>query len=303
MSTLELSGMTTILSILAIVVFTIGLIQLLKLYFRKNTDGNLRELNPNSNQHLITRTKYDNVNALSWSKPLFFFGLASALSTTILAFSWTTYEQQVIHEFEFEEIIDMEITPPPTDIKPPPPPPPPLPIIEEVEPEEIEEDEQPEFEDTDINVDDVVIEEPPVIKKTTPPPPPPPPVEDSEPAIRLFAENMPMFPGCEDFDGSKEEKKKCSEKLMMKYIYDNLRYPTIAKENGITGRVVLRFVVDEKGGVNDIQILRDINGGCGKAAAKVIESMNNLPKKWTPGKQNGRPVKVMYTLPITFSLK
>ena len=73
-------------------------------------------------------------------------------------------------------------------------------------------------------------------------------------------------------------------------------------ENGIQGKVTLRFVVNKKGKISDVKILRDIGGGCGEAAAKVIRSMNNMPQKWTPGRQGGRKVKVYYTLPVVFKL-
>ena len=66
---------------------------------------------------------------------------------------------------------------------------------------------------------------------------------------------------------------------------------------------VLQFVVAEDGSVKDIQIKRDPGAGCGDAAQKVVAAMNNLPQKWTPGKQRGRSVKVLYTLPVKFKLQ
>ena len=66
---------------------------------------------------------------------------------------------------------------------------------------------------------------------------------------------------------------------------------------------VLQFVVSEKGEVKDVKVVRDIGAGCGDAAQKVVEAMNDLPQKWTPGRQRGRPVKVLYTLPVKFRLE
>ena len=66
---------------------------------------------------------------------------------------------------------------------------------------------------------------------------------------------------------------------------------------------VLQFVVKEDGSVGDIDIKRDPGAGCGDAAKKVVNAMNNLPQKWTPGKQRGRAVKVLYTLPVKFKLQ
>ena len=66
---------------------------------------------------------------------------------------------------------------------------------------------------------------------------------------------------------------------------------------------VLQFVVSETGAVKDVRVVRDIGAGCGDAALTVVEAMNNLPQKWTPGKQRGRAVKVLYTLPVKFRLE
>ena len=66
---------------------------------------------------------------------------------------------------------------------------------------------------------------------------------------------------------------------------------------------VLQFVVGKDGSVKDIKVVRDPGAGCGDAAEKVVRGMNNLPQKWTPGKQRGRAVKVLYTLPVKFKLQ
>ncbi|WP_118951291.1 energy transducer TonB [Taibaiella helva] len=86
---------------------------------------------------------------------------------------------------------------------------------------------------------------------------------------------------------------------VQKYLAQNIRYPAAAKEDGIQGRVVLQFVVDRDGSVTNIVIQRDIGGGCGKEAERVVRSM----PKWKPGKQNGQPVRVYYTLPVSFKLQ
>ena len=109
--------------------------------------------------------------------------------------------------------------------------------------------------------------------------------------------------GCEDAGGTDKEKEACAKEKMLQYIYKNLKYPAIARENGVEGMAVLQFVVKEDGSVSDINIVRDPGAGCGDAAHKVVTGMNNLPQKWTPGKQRGRPVKVLYTLPVRFRLQ
>lgn len=118
------------------------------------------------------------------------------------------------------------------------------------------------------------------------------------------AEIMPRFPGCEDEPGDNRAKDSCAKKKMMKYIYENLKYPEDAKKNGLQGNVVLRFVVTEEGAIDELRVLRNPGGGSlGEAAAKVVASMNNMPEKWIPGKQRGRPVAVRYTLPVRFKLE
>lgn len=86
---------------------------------------------------------------------------------------------------------------------------------------------------------------------------------------------------------------------MKSYMQQNLRYPALARENGIEGRVYVQFVVNEDGTVGNAVIKRGIGGGCNEEAIRVVM---NMPK-WKPGMQNGRPVKVYYTLPITFMLQ
>lgn len=89
------------------------------------------------------------------------------------------------------------------------------------------------------------------------------------------------------------------EKAMYDFLGKNIRYPDRAKNIGITGTVYLSFVIDEFGGVRDVQIARGIGGGCDEEAARVVKSM----KRWKPGKQAGRAVKVRYQLPIQFELR
>ncbi len=110
-----------------------------------------------------------------------------------------------------------------------------------------------------------------------------PEVQKEEPYDMV--EQMPQFPG-----GPAE---------LLKYIAKNLKYPIIAQENGIQGKVILRFVVNAKGYVEDIKVLRSLDPYCDKEAVRVVKS---LPQ-WIPGKQNGRNVPVYYTCPIVFKLQ
>ena len=85
---------------------------------------------------------------------------------------------------------------------------------------------------------------------------------------------------------------------MYKYLAQNIKYPQLARENNITGRVFVTFVVERDGSVTGVRVLRDIGGGCGQEAVRVVKSM----PKWTPGKQRGKAVRVQYNLPVNFSL-
>lgn len=85
---------------------------------------------------------------------------------------------------------------------------------------------------------------------------------------------------------------------MTKFITDNLKYPQLALENAIKGRVYVTFVVDTDGTVKNVRVLRDIGGGCGREAVRVVEMM----PKWIPGKQRGKPVCSQFNLPVNFVL-
>lgn len=86
---------------------------------------------------------------------------------------------------------------------------------------------------------------------------------------------------------------------VMKYLRENIRYPEEAKKQSIQGRAVLQFVVDRDGSITDINLMRDIGGGCGEEAVRVVKTM----PKWKPGRQAGQPVRVYYTLPVSFRLQ
>jgi TonB family protein len=107
--------------------------------------------------------------------------------------------------------------------------------------------------------------------------------KDSKTAL-THVDKEPEFPG--------------GQAAFNKFVADNLKYPTIASENGVEGTVVLNFVVEEDGRITNIEIRRDIGNGCGTEAMRLVRAM----PKWVPGQHNGRPVRVMYTLPVLFKL-
>ena len=115
-------------------------------------------------------------------------------------------------------------------------------------------------------------------------------------------EQMPKFPGCSEMEGSENEKMECSRDKLIQYIYQNLKYPKEAKENGTEGHAVLQFIVTKEGSIEEVNVVRDPGDGCGEAAKNLVLSMNDFVERWTPGKQRGRPVHVLYTLPVKFKL-
>jgi len=177
-------------------------------------------------------------------------------------FEITVKEQEVI---EMEEVVRTE-----QQLAPPPPPRPPQP--EPVPNEEIIED---VFFDLDTDLD--------LSAPMSLPPPPPLPVddnEDEEPEVFTIVEDMPELIGG------------------MNAIYQHLRYPEIARQVGIEGRVVVQFIIDEQGRVVDPVVVRGIGGGCDEAAVEAVKKV-----EFTPGRQRGRAVRVRYSLPIVFRLQ
>jgi protein TonB len=108
-------------------------------------------------------------------------------------------------------------------------------------------------------------------------------VEDD--AIFVVAENAPEFPGGED--------------SLYAYIARNIVYPEAAKKEKIEGRVFVTFVVEKDGQVSSVKLLRDIGGGCGQEAIRVVKSM----PKWKPGTQRGKPVRFQFNMPVSFGLQ
>ena len=256
---------------------------------------------------LTARNKYPDVDVFRLSNTFFRLGLALSLAITIGAFSWTNFEEKFeIPDYAMDLDVDLEVEPPRTQEAPPPPPPPPPPVIEEIpEGVEIEDMEEMDFVDQSVEAESAVDQPPPVVKKNAPPPPPPPPPPPEPDVEEIFrvVEEMPRFPGCEDMSASREEKKACADKKMLEFIYSHIRYPAIARDNGIEGTVVVQFVVDKDGRVSESQVLRDVGGGCGAEAMRIVKLMNEMNERWAPGKQRGIPVRVMFTLPVRFKLE
>lgn len=206
-------------------------------------------------------------------------GYVLVLAVMFIAFEWTKVEKEETGEiieapmvtFE-EEIIpitlqEKPVAPAPVEAKPI------AEVIEIVEDDaQIEEtiiastdDTGPQIEIK--NIENVVIEEP------------------KEEEVFMVVEKMPEFPG-----GMGE---------LMKWLGKNIKYPAIAQENGVQGRVVVQFVVNKDGSIVDPQVIKSVDPYLDKEALRVVKAM----PKWSPGEQRGKPVRVKYTLPVMFRLQ
>lgn len=218
--------------------------------------------------------KRKNKNSEFEGKKFIFFqiGLIIALLSVLYAFEYKSYEKYEIPEFSNRSMdFDVELVHPTIHKKKLPP----KPIIV------IKLDLTEEIESEDIIFDASADEETPTIWE--PPIEPEPPIIEHEPFV-LIPGVMPSFPG--------------GITAMRKFLADNIVYPSLAKEVGITGIVYLEFIIEKDGSITNIKVLKEINGGCGEEAGRVV----NIMPKWKPGKQNGRPVRVKLTIPVKFSL-
>ncbi|MEO1434495.1 MAG: TonB family protein [Bacteroidota bacterium] len=233
----------------------------------------------------------------------FKIGLLLSMTLCLMAFNWQMQKQPtVLDEIEIYDTFELE----PEIIRtshPKPKPPEVLrpSIVFEPDPDPIptEPDPDPIPDPIEVPVKAKVVKKTPVKIE---PVIAPPPEDEEDPGDTIFdvVQEMPRFkvPGCES-NTDQTERKACAEKAMLEYLYKNIRYPNIARQNNIEGYVVLQFVVSRDGSIVDAKIVRDIGGGCGQAALKVVESMPN----WVPGKQRLRNVNVRFNLPVKFELQ
>ncbi|WP_293296642.1 energy transducer TonB [Allomuricauda sp.] len=216
----------------------------------------------------------------------FVIGLAAVLALVYGAMEWKKYDKVNNYDISMnvEDQLDEEV-PMTEQIKTPPPPPPPAApeVIEVVEDEE--EVEETVIESTETSQEEEVVE----IEEVE--------VEEVEEDISVpFAviEDVPVFPGCE----GASDKKACFQEMMQKHIRKNFRYPEIAQEMGVQGRVSVIFVIQKDGSIGNIRM----RGPDKNLEAEALRIIQKLPKM-TPGKQRGRPVKVPFSIPITFKLQ
>lgn len=207
-------------------------------------------------------------------------GLVVILVAALVAFNVKTYDKEEKEQVErqaSEEIEDVIIQTQQEEL--PPPPPPETPEVT-TEFEVVEDDAEIKTElvvNAEVTDDTKNIEITPVKIEE----------EEEEEDVQIFTvvENDPEFPG--------------GMEALYKYLRENIKYPSLARDNNITGKVYVTFVVERDGSIANPRVLKDIGGGCGQEAIRVVKAM----PKWTPGKQRGKAVRVQFNLPVSFNLQ
>lgn len=207
-------------------------------------------------------------------------GLVAVLALLFVAFEWA----DVVKIYDISSDLDLNVEEQMMEQTfqeetPPPPPPAEIPdVIEEIKVV----DDKTETADVDFSSDDdkdkaQEVIQAPVVKPADP--------EDDENYVFQVVEKQPEFPGGND--------------ALMKYLSQNIKYPTVAAQNGIQGRVVCRFTVKRDGSVGDVEVVRHgDHPSLDREAIRVIESM----PKWKPGQQRGKAVNCKFNLPVVFKL-
>ncbi len=209
-------------------------------------------------------------------------GYVIVLAFMFIAFEWTKRDvkidpSQAVADLVFEEEIEIPITEQPEQATPPPPPEAPA-VVESLtivdDDMEVESTEIASSEETGQAVEIAYV--PPTVEEE----------EVVEQEIFEVVEQMPEFP-----NGGMAG--------LMQYLSKNIKYPTIAQENGTQGRVTVQFVVNADGSIVDAKVIRGVDPYLDKEALRVINSM----PKWKPGMQRGKAVRVKYTVPVMFRLQ
>jgi len=204
-------------------------------------------------------------------------GLIISLALVFLGFQYKSSDETKNTLGDLGDLqVEEEIIPITRQQEKKPPPPPPPKVVEELnivkDDEKIENEVEIENTEADENtqIEQVEVQ---------------PEEEEEEEIVNFYViENKPEFPG--------------GQAAMFKYIAEHTKYPEIAKENGITGKVFVQFVIDKDGSVTDVKVIRGVDPYLDKEAVRVVKSM----PKWKPGSQRGKPVKVSFQLPINFTL-
>ena len=206
-------------------------------------------------------------------------GVVVALAFMFVSFEWTQHDvRRAANSLANDPIFTEELVPitfPEEKLEPPPPPETKVSEVIEIVTNEQEVANDISTESENVNQPYDVIWVPLVVETK----------EVEEDIIHVNAEFMPEFPG--------------GTSALMKYLSANIKYPTMSQEIGSQGRVIVQFVVDRDGSITNPQVVRGIDAHLDKEAIRVISAM----PKWKPGTQNGKKVRVKYTVPVVFRLQ
>ena len=204
-------------------------------------------------------------------------GMVVVLGLVLAAFEWSSRpSENKIFDAVSEDVGEEEQIPitRPQDQPPPPPPAPPQVFELNIVDDDVQIDNQLELQDMEAN-DNLSVDLVPYQEE-----------EATEDVAFIIVEDMPKFQGGD-------------QNTFRTWIQQNLKYPEIAAENGISGKVYVNFVVNKSGDVVDAKVVRGVDPSLDQEALRVVRSS----PKWTPGKQRGKPVKVQFTFPIVFVLQ
>ena len=205
-------------------------------------------------------------------------GLVVILAVALLAFNIKSYDREQVEAMERVVLDEVEETIIQTEEqeKPPEPEPQQEQVLTEIE--VVENDKEVEAIDMSSFTEEVVNGEvsAPIVEEKE---------EEVEEEVVIIPDVNPEFNG--------------GEAKLYEYLSENIKYPDLARDGGITGKVYVQFVVEKDGSITNIQVKRDIGGGCGEEAKRVVRGM----PKWKPGKVGGRTVRSQFILPINFILK
>lgn len=200
-------------------------------------------------------------------------GFVLVLSLLFVALEWSRNDVKRYVAVDFDKDFEPDTEIPQTVEKLPPPPPPPavLPVTQLAIVDNTTKTEEVKFSSESDETERIDIQKPLEPVKT----------EEETEVPFIFVEKMPEFPG-----------------NLIKFLSESIHYPQAAIETGIQGKVICEFIVNRDGSIEDVKVLRKVHPSLDKEAVRVIESM----PKWIPGKQRGKPVRVKYTLPVSFKL-
>ena len=205
-------------------------------------------------------------------------GLVVILAVALLAFNIKSYDREEVEAIQRTVLDEVEETVIQTEEQEKPPEPEPQQETSITDIEVVDNDKEVEAIDMSSFTEEVLNVEAtaPIVEEKE---------EEVEEEIVIIPDVNPEFAG--------------GEAKLYEYLGENIRYPDIARDGGITGKVLVKFVVEKDGSITNISVMRDIGGGCGEEAKRVVRGM----PKWKPGKVGGRTVRSQFILPISFVLK